>query len=77
MRQYKESLINKLPHENFVNIDGFQIFCDISLETLDKHAPLKIKYAWSNQMPFFNKDLSKAIMTRTTKNSQQNKSEEK
>ena len=77
MRQYKESLINKLPHENFVNIDSFQMLCDISLETLDKHAPLKIKYAWSNQMPFFNKDLSKAIMTRTTKNSQQNKSEEK
>ena len=44
MRQYKESLINKLPYENFVNIAGFQIFCDISLETLDKHAPLKIKY---------------------------------
>ena len=42
---YRESLINKLSQENFVNNDdGFKRFCDI---------------------PFFDKELSKAIMTRT------------
>ena len=30
-----------------------------------KHAPHKKKHARGNQMPFFNKELSKAIMTRT------------
>ena len=39
-----ESLINKLSRENFVNNDdGFQRFCDISLATLNKHAPCKKK----------------------------------
>ena len=32
---------------------------------MDKHAPCKKKHARVNQMPFFHKDLSKAIMTRT------------
>ena len=49
-----------------VNSDnGFQKFCDISLETLNKHAPCTNKHARDNKMFFFNKELSKAIMTRT------------
>ena len=49
--------------ENFINNnDGFQRFCHISL---NKHAPPKKKHARGNQMPFFNKELSTAIMTRT------------
>ena len=36
--------VNKLSRENFVNNDdGFQRFCDISLATLNKHAPCKKK----------------------------------
>ena len=63
---FKETLIKKLSNENLVNNDNrFERFCDISLETLNKHAPCKKKHAGGNQMPFFNKDLSKAIMTRT------------
>ena len=63
---FRETLIKKLSTGNFVsNENGFERFCDISLETLNKHAPYKKKHARGNQMPFFNKDLSKAIMTRT------------
>ena len=48
-----------------LNDDGFQRFCHINLDALNKHAPRKKKHARGNQMPFFNKELSKAIMTRT------------
>ena len=74
-----ETLINDLSKENFINNDdGFQRFCDISLNALNKHAPCKKKHARGNQMPFLNKDLSKAIMTRTKLRNifLQNKSEE-
>ena len=53
-----------MSQENFVNNDnGFQRFYDIILATLNKHAPCKIKHARGNQIPLFNKKLSKAIMT--------------
>ena len=52
--------------ENFINNDdGFQRFCHVSLDALNKDAPRKKKHARGNQMPFFNKELSKAIMTQT------------
>ena len=64
--KYRQTLINNYSKENFINNDdGFQRFCDISLDALNKHAPRKKKHARGNQMPFFNKELSKAIMTRT------------
>ena len=60
--KYRETLINNLSKQNFINNnDGFQRFCHISL---NKHTPRKKKYARGNQMPFFNKELSTAIMTR-------------
>ena len=65
--------------ENFIiNDNGFKSFCEISLDSLEKHAPRKKKYARGNQMPFFNKELSKAIMTRIKLRNVflQNKSEE-
>ena len=63
---FMETLINKLSDENLTNNEsGFQRLCDISLETLNKHAPCKKKHARGNQMTFFNKQLSKVIMTRT------------
>ena len=61
---YSKSLINKLSGKNLVNNDnGFQRFCDTSLETLNKHAPCQKKHAHGNQMLLFNKELLKAIMT--------------
>ena len=63
---YRETLIKNLSKENFaINDNGFERFCEISLNSLEKHAPRKKKYARGNQMPFFNKELSQAIMTRT------------
>ena len=47
------------------NDDGFQRFCHINLDALNKHAPRKKKHARGNQISFFNKELSKAVMTRT------------
>ena len=39
---FRETLIKKLSNENLVNNDnGFEKFCDISLETLNKYAPYK------------------------------------
>ena len=63
--KYWETLINNLSKENFINNDGFQRICHISLDALDKHTPCNKKHAQSNQMPFFNKELLKAIMTKT------------
>ena len=64
--KYRETLINNLSKENFSNNDdGFQRLCHICLDALNKHALLKKKHARGNQMPFFNKELSKVIMTRT------------
>ena len=61
--KYRETLINDLSKENFINNDdGFQRFCHISLDALNKHAPRKKKHARGNQMPFFNKELSNAIV---------------
>ena len=63
---FRKTLIKKLSTENLVNNDnGFEIICDISLETLNKHTLCKKEHARGNQMSFFNKDLSKAIMTGT------------
>ena len=63
---FRETLTKKLSNENLVNNNnGLERFCDITLETLNKHAPCKKKHVRGNQMPFINKDLSKAIMTRT------------
>ena len=56
---------SKLSNENVVNKDnGFQRFFNISQETLKKHDPYKKKHACDNQMPFFDKELSKVIMKR-------------
>ena len=68
-----------MSRENFIdNNDGFQRFCHIRLDALNKHAPRKKKHTRGNQMSFFNKQLLKAIMTRTKlqKVFLQNRSEE-
>ena len=64
--KYKETLINNLSKENFINKgNGFKRFYHIRLNALNKHASRKKKHARGNQMPFFDKELSKAIMTGT------------
>ena len=63
---FRKDLIDKLPNEELViNDDGMKRFCELSINILNKHAPRKKKYASGNQMPFFTKQLSKEIMTRS------------
>ena len=53
--KYRDTLINNLSKENFINNDdGFQRFCHVSLDALNKHAPRQKEHARSYQMPFFN-----------------------
>ena len=62
----RKDLIYKLSNEKFViNDDGLKRFCELSVNVLNKHVPRKKKYARGNQMPFFTKELSKGIMTRS------------
>ena len=59
MRNIRKMLINNLSKENFINNDdGFQRFCHISLDALNKHVPHKQEHTRGNQMLFFNKELS-------------------
>ena len=63
---FRKDLIDKLSNEELViNDDGLKRFCELSINILNKHAPRKKKYARGNQMPFFTKQLSKEIMTRS------------
>ena len=48
-----------------INDDGLKRFCELSVNVLNKHALRKKKYARGTQMPFFTKELSKGIMTRS------------
>ena len=51
MVKYREALINNFSKENFTsNDDGFQRFCHISLDALNKHASRKKRHAQGNQM---------------------------
>ena len=62
---FRESLLGKLSQQTHVNNDyGFENFCNITLNTLDKYAPRKARHARGNQMPFMTKDFSKNIMKR-------------
>ena len=59
----KESLITYLSTAKNISYDAFE---NLVLQTLDKMAPIKQKHIRGNQSPFMNKDIHKAIMTRTT-----------
>ena len=60
-KNFRENLLRNLSKVNLVsNVGGFKKFCDIGLETLSKDSPYKKKHPRSNQMSFFNKELSKA-----------------
>ena len=43
----------------------YDSFENLVLHTLDKMAPIKQKHIRNNQSPFVNKDIHKAVMTRT------------
>ena len=64
---YRESLLHELSKEVFVNNDdGLQRFYDININILNSHASRNRKLARGNQMPFITKDLSKAMMKRSS-----------
>ena len=44
---------------------SYELFESTFLELLNKHVPMKEKYATATNAPFMNKTLSKAIMTRS------------
>ena len=55
-----------MSNEKFIiNVYELKRFCELSVNVLNKHAPRKKKYARGNQMPFFTKQLSKEIMTKS------------
>ena len=59
-------MFNELKREIIVNnCRGFEKFCDMSIQLLNKYGPIKKKYKGDNQMPFVTKELSKTIMKRS------------
>ena len=47
--KFRKNLLHNLSKVNLVkDVDGFQKFCDIGLETLNKYAPCKQRYVRSN-----------------------------
>ena len=59
---FRESPITYLSTGKNISYDAFE---NLVLQTLDKMAPIKQKHIRGNQSPFMNKDIHKAIMTRT------------
>ena len=63
---FRISLEKKLSWEVYVNNnDRLERLCKITMDNLNKVAPIKRKYARGNQMPFMTKELSKEIMARS------------
>ena len=63
---FRVSFKNNLSNEVNVNNDnGLERFCKTAIDTLNKTAPIKKKYARGNQMPFMTKELLKEIMLRS------------
>ena len=60
--KFRESLLTCFSTGKNISYDAFE---NLLLQTLGKMAPTKQKYIRGNQSPFMNKDIHKAIMTRT------------
>ena len=60
--KFRESLITYPGTGKNISYDAFE---NLVLQTLDKMAPIKQKHIKGNRSPFMNKDIHKAIMTRT------------
>ena len=71
-RDYKNYEQNQFNHEfndmlnqhNFHDISN-DVFVELTMNLLDRHAPLKQKYIRANQGPFMTKELQKSIMLRS------------
>ena len=63
---FLKSLNSELPKYSFSpDENSFDRFCQICNDTLNKYFPRKKKAVSGNHSPFTNKDISKAIMSRT------------
>ena len=65
-----DAFVNTLRHEltkqkKLLDKKGLDAFSEICSDVLDKHAPQRKRYLRSNHKPFMNKEISKAIVTRT------------
>ena len=61
---FKASLCKKLSVYGFRNINC-EDFKNLFLSTLNEHAPMKKRYIRANNAPFMNKELCKAIMSKS------------
>ena len=61
---FRHELLQELNNTNDGAIN-YDIFENICIGLINRHAPLKVKYIRANNMPFMNKKLSKAVMTRS------------
>ena len=60
--KFREILITYFSTGKNISYDAFE---NLVFHTLDKMAPIKQKHIRGNHSPFMNKDIHKAIMTRT------------
>ena len=58
---------------SLVNVDIYETFESIFVSVLDKHAPVKQKFVRANDKPFMNKEIRKAIFTRSRLKNKANK----
>ena len=66
INSFNTDLSNSLNEMTFSNTnEAFDNFIALVTKNLDKHAPLKHKMIRGNQSRFMNKELAKAIMTRS------------
>ena len=62
--KFRKDLLSQLELFDIENVD-YDVFKDIFMTVLDKHAPMKNKMVRANNAPFMNKILSKAFMHRS------------
>ena len=62
--KFRNDLLHEFSKKDFrgISCEKFQF---LFMTTLNKHAPMKIRYIRANNSPFMNSDLSKAIMVRS------------
>ena len=61
---YRNELVADFSKQNFEE-NSLEKFLEVLNKVLDKHAPRKSKFVRGNHSPFMNRELSKAIITRT------------
>ena len=62
--EFRNDLKRRVASHVFVNSDhSLQRFCDINIEILNKHAPLKKRYLRGNKMPFVTKNKNSKALT--------------